>query len=79
MNGNKIPLPKVYYDNSRLSPNNSFKILQLHAQSLRNKLHLLEGEISKFDKPAVVIVSETWMIEGWQQFYNIDGYILSCD
>ena len=31
--------------------------------------------MSRYDRPAAVVVSETWMVEGMQSFFNVDGYV----
>lgn len=66
--------PSISYDCfSPLSPN-SYKILQINAQSLNDKLHLLEAEIIYYEYPEIIVVSETWMKNGTEHSFGIGGY-----
>lgn len=75
VNINRIPIPRILYNVTEPPAANHFSVLQLNAQSLRNKLHLLEAELVRFDKPEIVLVGETWMKQNEQRNYDIDGYL----
>lgn len=66
--------PKVTFLPTPQSNPKPFRILQLNAQSLRQKLHLLEAEIIKHDMPEVVVVTETWIEPGTETYFNLEGY-----
>lgn len=56
------------------SNDNGMSILSVNAHSLRNKLPALEAEIVKYEYPEVIVVSETWLTDNIEQFFEIPNY-----
>lgn len=52
-----------------------FNVMQINIHSLRKKMEDLEALICQLTNVHVLIVSETWIHDWMERFYNIDGYV----
>lgn len=68
--------PEIIYLNLNANSQASlFNILLLNIHSLRHKLHLIEAELVRLNRPKIVILTESWIEPGTEGNYNIIGYI----
>lgn len=68
--------PDVSYLNYSAQHNQlDFNLLQLNIHSMRRKLEDLESLVCQLNNIHVLIISETWVYQWMERFYNIDGYV----
>lgn len=51
-----------------------FNIVNINIHSIRNKRDRLETEINRYGRIHVIVVTESWVQEGFENNYNLEGY-----
>ena len=64
----------TYLDYRSCFSHSCMNLFMLNIHSLRKKLNLLEAEMARLGWPKVVILPESWLEPGTEDYYHISGY-----
>lgn len=68
--------PIITYHQGNISVSlNDLSIVSINIHSLRNKLDILEAEVTRLGAVGVVVVTETWIQPGTENFFNLRGFV----
>lgn len=66
---------RISYENDFDDRREGFHVANINIHSLRNKRDLLEAEMNKYGRIHVIVVTESWVMMGFQDNYDLAGYI----
>lgn len=64
----------IYHQNTLKPTNNGLNVINFNIHSMRNKLELIEAELTKLPRIDIIVITETWMIPGTEDMYNLEGF-----